>query len=478
MKSGAGPVRLPDLSRSPIVLVYAVLTGILAVVIALFGSAAAGDPMTRFAWIAASSVIVMGGLVAISGVWTATAVYAGVFWCFHFGLIATLASGYISVVELPLGNESWVIGAYSGDAAILALAATLAFASGASFVFWCRRPADSARRRRPGQEATVHPYGVVGSVLVIGSVMAWCLVVLAARGLNGFFTSYEEFLQMTSEFGTPLAIIAPALACGFVLAVTGRTGWPRTSAIVAFVCFAVVALPIGLRTEVMFPAVAAIVALARCGRAFSWVKAAAVAVALLLLIPVIREVRTFGLGALPEALVSPRLDALVEMGESLRPVEQVVRWHAEGEPYQLGNSYWAPFERGAARLLPGLKPIAADDDLRLMNVLVLDRIGAIGFSPVAEAYRNFGPIGVVIVLGLFGIALGAIDTIRDRWTAVIAIATLYPPLLINIRNSFVSVPAQCAAGVLLVLAAASVRHIVGSVLPRNHARTAYIRSEV
>src|SRR4029077_3247311 len=156
----------------------------------------------------------------------------------------------------------------------------------------------------------------------------------------------------------------------------------------------------------------------------------------------------------------------------------VVRWHAEGEPYQYGNSYWAPFERAGARVLPGVKPMAADNDLRLMNVLVLDRIGAIGFSPVAEAYRNFGPVGVVIVLGLLGMALGAIDTIPDRRRAVLAIATLYPPLLINIRNSFVSVPAQCAAAILVVLAAAAVRHVVRSVVSRSYARTAYIRSEI
>ena len=38
-----------------------------------------------------------------------------------------------------------------------------------------------------------------------------------------------------------------------------------------------------------------------------------------------------------------------------------------------------------------------DDDLRIANVLVADRVGAIGYSPVAEAYRNFGSLGVVIV---------------------------------------------------------------------------------
>jgi hypothetical protein len=194
------------------------------------------------------------------------------------------------------------------------------------------------------------------------------------------------------------------------------------------------------------------------------------------LIPVVREVRTTGISAVADVVFAPpRLDALVEMGESLHPVEQVVQWHAEGEPYQMGDSYWAPFERAAARLLPDFDVIAADSDLRLMNVLVLDRIGAIGFSPVAEAYRNFGPVGVVIVLALLGACLGGIDTIRDRRLAVLAIATLFPPLLVNVRNSFVSVPAQIVAGILVVAIVTLIRHVVGSVLSRTaHARTAYI----
>ena len=121
---------------------------------------------------------------------------------------------------------------------------------------------------------------------------------------------------------------------------------------------------------------------------------------------------------------------------------------------------------------------AAEDDLRIMNVLVLDRIGAIGFSPVAEAYRNFGPIGVVVVLGLLGMMLGAIDTIRDPGRAVLVIATVYVPVLINVRNSFVSVPAQCVAGLVIVIIVAVAHHIVGSVLDRPYARAAYVRSEI
>lgn len=460
---------------SRLALAYGSVIGVLAVFVALFGSIGAGDPATRFGWIATASIVVIGSLVAITGVWTATAVYAVVFWCFHFGLIATLSTGYITTADLPFGDESWIVGPFSSDAALLALAGTMAFAAGA-IITYARRCWFAPNQREQDPQDVAHPNGVVGSALVFCSVATWGAIVVLAGGVTGFFTSYEEFLQMTSEFSLPIAIIAPALACGVVLSVTGKRGWHRTAAIASFACFALVALPIGLRSEVMFPVVAAIVASARCGTSFSPVKAATVGLALLLLVPIVREVRNTGVTALPEALAAPRLDGLVEMGQSLRPVDQVIRWHAEGEPYEWGSSYWAPFERAAARLLPGLEVARADDDLRLMNVLVLDRIGAIGFSPVAEAYRNFGPVGVVIVLGLLGVALGGIDTIRDRRRAVLAIAAIYPPLLINVRNSFVSVPAQCAVAVLLVFGVAAVRHVVASVLPNTYARTAYVRS--
>ena len=449
----------------------------MALAIALFGKSAGGDPTALFAWVTGGSLLAIGALISMAGMWTATAAYAGVFWCFHFGLIAAMASGYISTIDLPEIDAAWIVGPFAGEAALLALASTFAFASGA-FMVYAWRGFGPKPDRPDARHEIAHPYGGVGATLVFGAIASWCIVVLMTGGLPGFSKSYEDFRDMTSAFSMAIGIISPTLACGIVIAFTGRTGWLRTCAILAFAGFALVALPIGLRTDVMFPIVAVIVASARCGRTFSPLKAGAIALALLLLIPVVREIRTVGLGAMPGAIAAPRLDALVEMGGSLRPVEQVVRWHAEGEPYELGASYWAPFERAAARLLPGLSVTAAENDLRLMNVLVLDRIGAIGFSPVAEAYRDFGALGVVFVLGLIGMGLAAIDAIRDRRTAVLAIATLYPPLLINVRNSFVAVPVQCVAGVLLVFGVAFTRHVFASVMTRTYAHPSYVRSQI
>jgi hypothetical protein len=460
-----------------LVMVYSGVTGLAALAVALGLSSSGTEATAHFGWIALASIATVGLLIAIAGVWSATGVYAAVFWCFHFGLIVVLTTGYLTPSDLSPYDESWALSPYVSEAAGLALAGALAFASGACLMFTIRTR--SWPVKRPGTWKAPHDHGFAGSVMTCGAIVMWAGIVVATGGPGGFFSSYEDYLQSTAEFGSVLAVVWPVLGCGIVMSVTGRAAWYRTTALVLFGCFAIVGLPLGLRTEVMFPAVGVLIALARGGKGLTPAKAIAAAAAVLLIVPIVRDVRESGLrGLTPSALNLPGLNALVEMGGSLHPVEKVVRWHAEGEPYDQGASYWAPFERGAARLLPGLHAGNADDDMRLMNVLVLDRIGAIGFSPVAEAYRNFGPIGVVVVIGLLGVIIGGIDTIPDPGTAILMIAAVYVPLLINVRNSFVSVPAQCVLGIVLAAVIALVRHVVGSVLSRPNARFADYRSAI
>jgi O-antigen polysaccharide polymerase Wzy-like protein len=461
-----------------IVRIYSCLTGALAITAAVATSRIGLNPTAHLSWMAAASIAVAGSLVAIAGVWTATGGYTAAFWCFHFGLIAVLGSGYLSPQDLTPWDESWMLGPFASEAAVLALAGILAYASGASFILAQRR------RTRPGErsdnrENGTHSHGFAGAVLVFGALATWGGIVISTAGLLGFFIPYEDYLQATADFGTTLGVVWVVLGAGVVMTFTGQHAWYRTAALVAYGCFALIALPLGLRSEVMFPTVAALIAHARRGRTLTPAKAFAMVAALLVIIPIVREVRTAGVQALPAAaLAVPGLDALVEMGGSLHPVEKVVRWHAEGDPYELGGTYWAPFERAALKLLPGVRASAAEDDDRIMNVLVLDRIGAIGFSPVAEAYRNFGPAGVVVVLAVLGMIMGTLDTVRDPRRAVLLMAAIYVPLLINVRNSFVSVPAQCAAGVLITIVFAVVRHVAGTLLNRPYAHPAYIRSEI
>ncbi len=452
---------------------YGCAAAALAITTALLFRHEGIDAAARLSWIAAASVAVTASLIWIAGIWSAAGVYVGVFWCFHFGLAAVLAIGYLTPADLSPWTEAWVLSPFAPDAAALALAGLLAFAAGAALM--AKPRAEAAQSAPSPSGGPVHGQGFAGAMLVFLALAVWCALVISSAGASGFFTSYEEYLEQMSDFGWLLSGLWPLLGCGIVLSATGARGWHRTAALVAFGGFSLVALPLGLRSEVMFPFVAVLLALARCGKKLTPARAAAIATAFLLVIPIIRDLRASGLRDLPATLSAPGLGALAEMGESLHPVEKVVRWHAEGEPYELGATYWAPFERAAARILPGLQASTADDDMRLMNVLVLDRIGAIGFSPVAEAYRNFGPIGVVVVLGLIGVIVGAIDRARDAGTSVLLIAVVYVPLLVNVRNSFVSVPAQCALGVAVALTIVAARHVSSVVVGRPNARAAYVR---
>lgn len=468
-----------DARRSRSVLfAYAALTGAVALATALvLPEDGVGVSMNHFWWIALGSVGTIGSLIALTGLWTATGAYAVVFWCFHFGLIAVLGTGLVAPGDLSAWTQSWVLGPFAADAAVLALIGGLALAAGASVVS-ASHPGAS-RAIVPNDPPAAQPYGGAGSLLVFGAISTWCAIVILTGGVGGFFVSYAEYLQMTSEFSVVIAVVWLALGCGIVLSVTGKPGWLRTGALGAFGCLALVALPLGLRGEILFPSIAALVASARCGRVLSFRAVCVLGVALLVMIPVVRDVRNTGLRDVSQAVLDVRpFDAFAEMGASLHPVEKVVRWHAEGEPLEKGSSYWAPIERAARRVLPGISSVAAENDPRIMNVLVADRVGPIGFSPVAEAYRNFGAVGVAVVFALLGGILASLDGISDRRIAVLTMAILYVPILINVRNSFVAVPAQCAAGVLIVLGLGAIRHVVGSVMCRPYARTPYIRSAI
>jgi hypothetical protein len=474
-------VHLPDpLARSrPLALAGAGLTA-LAVAGAALAWPTDGPDLSahHLWWIALGSITVMVTLVARTGIWSAAGAYAVVFWCFHFGLVAVLGSGLVEPMQLSLWDQLWLLGPYGADAAFLALIGFAAYAVGAVLVSEWYAPA-GADAPSEGPDNAVHAYGQAGSMVVLASVALWCVIVAGTAGVRGFLGSYGDYLNATDQFGPLLALVWLGAGCGLVVSVTGAAGWLRTTALIAFGCLAIVALPLGLRGEIMFPTVAALVAAHRRGWTLSRRRAVAFAAVLVLVIPLVREVRTTGVQGLPNLVVDLRLfDAFVEMGSSLHPVEKVVRWRAEGEALQMGGSYWAPIERGVARLLPGVRAQSADDDMRIMNVLVMDRIGAIGFSPVAEAYRNFGALGVLGVLALLGAGLAGIDRVADRRRAVLMIATLYVPLLINVRNSFISVPAQCAAGLLLIACLAAVRHVSASIICNPYARAPYVGREV
>ena len=392
-----------------------------------------------------------------TGIWSARSAYSAVFCLFHFGLTAAVGVGALPGEELTGWDRAWLFGPYGDQAVVLASAGFCAFAFGAVSI-------ESARRRHrptPTPTSGLSPaFAALGATAVLGAICAWFAVAIAGGGAGILVGSYENYLTATSFAPGVISLVWTLLGLGIVLLVAGPATRLTKPAIALLACFGLVALPLGLRGELMFPAVAALVGAARAGRQMPAWRTWVVVGAVLLIIPAIREIRSFGVNELSDVAVRPKIvDALAEMGGSLHPVEKVIRWHDEGEDFIYGASYWAPFERPLMRILPGGSRVSAEEDERIMNVLVSRRVGYIGFSPVAEAYRNFGVAGVLVIMVLVGLIIGAIDLVRNSNFGIVLIATVLVPLLINVRNSFVSVPASIALGTGVVLAIRFAQHL-------------------
>jgi len=173
-------------------------------------------------------------------------------------------------------------------------------------------------------------------------------------------------------------------------AVFSAVGTPaqRRLGLGAFGAFALVAVPLGLRGPVLFVVATVLAVEVRRGLRIRPLVAIVLAIALLMVIGVVRETRIQGPGALIRGDWSAGpMDAVGEMGFSLYPAVVVRQWHDQGEPFRHGSTLAAVPLRFAQRIIG---PPPPDDDRRLFNVEVLDRVGPIGGSPIAEGYHNFG----------------------------------------------------------------------------------------
>ncbi len=181
-----------------------------------------------------------------------------------------------------------------------------------------------------------------------------------------------------------------------------------------FGIFALFALPLGLRGEVLFTTLGALVVRARRGFRPSARATIVGALILLVLISAIREVRQVGIGSVQTIVVGGGLfDGVTELGSTLRPVVEVLDWETPSDNGQSGATYWAPVDRFLCTIQLVRDCVPASDDDRLMNVVVSDRLGPIGFSPIAQAYENFREIGIIFVMGAIGFLVGLLKQMEE-----------------------------------------------------------------
>lgn len=367
------------------------------------------------------------------GIYRPAAAYLVLFGVFHGGLLLSFAvrGDAASGDGQWLDDTLWLEDAYLPQAVALAVLGMAGYTLAAGLA---GRGAPTAVASRDGGSA-----GPLGVVVQMAGFGIFAFVLFRAGGTDLFSGGYNTFLEMN---GSDTALAFGTLCCGTggVLAVSAG-GTARIAGWVGFGLYAVIALPLGTRGDVFFPLVAMAVIEARRRRIRPlWTSVGAVVV--LLLTGAVRETR---LGGLPELSLSwwltAPLDAIAEMGFSLRPVVVVLGWD---EPPRAGATLVAVPVRFLESFLGWHGGPPAYDD-RLFNVEIANRAGQIGGSPVAEAFHNFGTLGAV----LFMAALGALLA-RLEWRSDALLGVVLLPLLVQVRNSFAPVPVQIGIGLLLL----------------------------
>ena len=404
-----------------------------------------------------AALVVFAVVVTPGDIWAPSSVYLIMLALFHFGAVAAFVLGQISE-EMAEPLERWFYNAWMSQATVLAATGITACSLGVFLAGLGTRPVSTRQRHSiiTGSQRTFAYYLTwVGFAMVSIGVFAWFALVVRSGGIGLLFGSYADYLLATSTVGMGYVWILLGAGLAFLAATSG----PNKSRLhlIAYMCFgifALFALPLGLRGEVLFTTLGALVVRARRGLRPSARATIVGALILLVLISAIREVRQVGIGSVQTIVVGGGLfDGVTELGSTLRPVVEVLDWETPSDNGQSGATYWAPVDRFLCTIQLVRDCVPASDDDRLMNVVVSDRLGPIGFSPIAEAYENFREIGIIFVMGAIGFLVGLLNKWKNSPFANAMTGLIMVELLINVRNAFTALPAHLLFGFGCVFAA-------------------------
>lgn len=409
-------------------------------------------------WLCSSAVLIARDR---RGIWSPSVIFFNVFAVFHFGLGLVYWSGGdlrdIVWITDPAVPRAFLLVAWGGIALFFGM---LLPDLTTSIIAHLRQrhgtgtPAAAKAESAVGERAFISDLTVlprVGLLITVASIVTWFAVVLPLVGGRIWGLSYGEFLLATDGAGLSWAYFFMSL--GFAMSVLSGAPIATRWAIGIFALWALVALPIGLRGEVMFPTAAALMITSHRLKRIGFLAALTVGILVLSLSAMFREVRLGGWGGVNWSWQTVNPSAAVqELGQSLRPTFETIRWIEGGDQFLEGGSYWAPVERGFLRLFPVQARVEGEEDNRLLNVRVMERVGPIGFSPVAESYYNWGVPGVVVVMMFMGWIVAFLAVDPPSFLRQAMMAAIYVPLLNHIRNSFAPVLAQALVGIVVVVA--------------------------
>jgi hypothetical protein len=371
---------------------------------------------------------------------------------FHLGLVVPWALG-AAVSPPPL----WLVTHDLRPALTLVLVALTAYQAGAAVAVWLWPTPSTCSAPSIGcYNDTLCRLGL--AVMGLG-LLAFCGGVYTL-GLDRLLQAgYAETYELVSQYDPRLFGISLTLApIGLYLAAAACRRRMLPWVLGAGALWSGMILFLGFRGYALIPAATVVAVLHKRGFRLSRTACGVALAALLVLIPLVRTARANSLGArgasaalplgapqLSVALVSAPLQALEEMGGSLRAVVHTVEF-LENEPLRWGGTYWQA-------LLAAAPNVALDwqgetylpvEQLPPSHWVTLQAEpatyhahGGLGFSAIAEPYMNFGVAGVAVYFFLLALALVAFYRFDlARPTRLALWAALLGPLLWTVRNDF------------------------------------------
>lgn len=379
-------------------------------------------------------------------------VWAGGFWylivlvLFHLGLAVPIAFGFDVPGDFGTYITTWFGStSYRVEATYLSTVAVLACTAG--YLFGHKRAIAPQRLlTASGEDVLGTALTVAGSALVLGYV-----ALTNPSALLGI--SRQSYWETIAVSGVD-AIGSFVVTFGGILLAASAPSRTRKVGLIALGIFGAWALMVGARGFIMYTVLAMLVTWARLHRMPRKRVAVAVVAVGLVVVSVVGFARTEGFGRtrFDVAAANP-MNAVVEMGGSIRPLVENVRLARVGhEEPSHGMTYLGWAGRATDALLGRPRPPGELDPRLAGNELRYRTDGfQIGYSAVAEAFRNWRTPGVLAVFGLFGFALGRLDgwrlghSLPAVYTGVVFYALIY-----HVRQPSIQLVPLLVAGALLV----------------------------
>ncbi|WP_340678195.1 O-antigen polysaccharide polymerase Wzy [Paraglaciecola sp.] len=399
------------------------------------------ETITALNWIVLTIILYV---TLPKGMWSICFIFLAVVGVFHIGLVLANSVDGITDDDILYQISRWFYNVETDNAIHVVNLAMIGFSLSAILF-------STAAPQFNDQQSTNLAYRK--RLFNLGGVLLGVFVVIffAITVLTGAISSYSAYLEVMSTnplYSLIFSYMYFFIGIAFVLVCVSYAPGFGYLYFVLFAIWALFAFKIGLRGEVMFPSAVAACMLGRKGAPIRGWLLAVLVILFLIVTGIVKNARVSGdysgdLGINP-------LNAVAEMGSSLRAVQETIKWR-KNDNFQLlaGGSYWAPLERQFALFIPQLERIDVEQDGRLLNIVVQKRAGPIGFSAIAEAYINFGEKGVIVVFFMIGWLMARLDSSATTIRNDILIGVALLPIFVTIRNSFIHVPVQLILGLSL-----------------------------